>query len=54
MAKTSDANMPASDRQETFDAAIRRAQALIRFYLREPTNLIDELIAERRQSAALE
>jgi hypothetical protein len=36
---------------EPIDAGIRRAQAMVRKYVPESANLVDELIAERRAAA---
>ncbi len=36
---------------EPMDAAIRRAQAMVRKYVPERSGLVDELIAERRAAA---
>jgi bifunctional DNA-binding transcriptional regulator/antitoxin component of YhaV-PrlF toxin-antitoxin module len=36
---------------ETVDAAVRRAQAIVRQYIPEGVSLVDELIAERRAAA---
>jgi len=38
---------------EPIDAAVRRAQALVRRYVPEGDNLVDELIAERHHEAML-
>lgn len=38
----------------TIDAAIRRAQALVRQYVPAERSLVDELIADRRAEAARE
>jgi AbrB family looped-hinge helix DNA binding protein len=39
---------------ESQDAAVRRAQAMVGRYLPSGSNLVDELIAERRAEAARE
>ncbi len=39
---------------EPVDAAVRRAQALVRQYLPETAGLVDELISERRAAAERE
>jgi len=36
---------------ETVDAAVRRAQAIVRQYIPESVSLVDDLIAERRAAA---
>jgi len=39
---------------EPIEAAIRRAQAMVRKYIPDSSGIIDELIAERRAAAELE